>query len=305
MNKIVSSLKYRIERIKNIIKHWNFKKCHDLMAAHKLDDKILKNFNHFIKLLLCKSLNIDYAEDDKEFIKNIDNGRGNRINITPNGGVVPKREFHLEYNLVLREWTNIVRNFTKNKPDLLRKFRTTPNIRIKFGKELEDNINRPLNTTLPHSDAWVEGPWGMNCFVPLMGDTNNNTLIYYEASEFKDEFLNNAKTYNEMQWVMKYYKKTNLIPKRGYVHVSDYALVHNTDRKPNCGTRISIDTTIFIGEHEPHKDRLSEYRNKIPLTGINEFVDAGQYENEQHAEKISTFSHYTSKVLRTIKLDKN
>ena len=34
---------------------------------------------------------------------------------------------------------------------------------------------------------------------------------------------------------------------------------------------------------------MKEYRNHIPLLGINEFVDAGQYEHEKHAEKISTF----------------
>ena len=36
--------------------------------------------------------------------------------------------------------------------------RVTPNIRIKYGRELSDNENRGLNTQLPHSDAWVEGP---------------------------------------------------------------------------------------------------------------------------------------------------
>ena len=108
-----------------------------------------------------------------------------------------------------------------------------------------------------------------------------------------------------MQWVMKYYKKLNIIPKAGNIYVSDYALVHNTNRKSNCKTRISIDTTIFIGDHEPHKDRLKEYRNSIPRTGVDEFVDAGQYEKDIPAEKLSTFSHYTSRVLKTIKLDKN
>ena len=54
------------------------------------------------------------------------------------------------------------------KPSLLRYFRMTPNIRIKFGKDLKDNLKRNLNTSHPHSDAWVEGPWGMNCFFQFL-----------------------------------------------------------------------------------------------------------------------------------------
>ena len=105
-----------------------------------------------------------------------------------------------------------------------------------------------------------------------------------------------------MQWVLKYYKKIRFSPKIGRVYISDYALIHNTNRKKNSGTRISIDTTIFIGNHTPHKDRLKEYRNQIPNVGIDEFIDAGQYQSQKPAEKISTFSHYTSKVLKTVKL---
>ena len=56
----------------------------------------------------------------------------------------------------------------------------TPNIRVKFGSELKDNINRGLNTSHPHSDAWVEGPWGMNCFFPIIGDYKRNNLISFQ-----------------------------------------------------------------------------------------------------------------------------
>ena len=85
--------------------------------------------------------------------------RKNRTNITPNGAVVPKREFHLEYNLVLRSWVALIKQITSNNTKLLKLFRVTPNIRIKFGKELIDNKRRGLSTSNPHSDAWVEGPW--------------------------------------------------------------------------------------------------------------------------------------------------
>tara|TARA_A100001015_G_scaffold314342_1_gene423580 strand:+ start:1057 stop:1953 length:897 start_codon:yes stop_codon:yes gene_type:complete len=298
----MSSLNYRYKRINLIEKKWKFKKVNPLMVKHQINKKNLNNLRFYIKLYISKSLKINFENNDTKFMKELDNARHRRINITPNGGIVPKRETHLEYNLVLREWANLVRSFSIGNPKLLKRFRTTPNIRIKFGKELQDNKNRPLNTSLPHSDAWVEGPWGMNCFVPIMGDIENNSLVYYKPINFRDEYLKTSKTYSEMQWVMKNYRMIKFKPKIGNVYVSDYSLIHNTIRKKNCKTRVSIDTTIFVGDHKPHKDRLKEYRSTIPYTGVDEFVDAGQYENEKPAEKISTFSHYTSKVIKTVKL---
>ena len=105
-----------------------------------------------------------------------------------------------------------------------------------------------------------------------------------------------------MQWGTKYYKTLNkLIPKPGLVYISDYATIHNSFRKNNCGTRVSVDTSIFVGNHLPNKDRMKEYTAKIPFIGIDEFIDAGQSEIDKPAKKMSTYSHYASKVLKTIK----
>ena len=49
-------------------------------------------------------MSIKFEANDEEFLKNVDKGKNNRKNITPNGAVVPKREYHLEYNMVLRSW---------------------------------------------------------------------------------------------------------------------------------------------------------------------------------------------------------
>ena len=101
--------------------------------------------------------------------------------------------------------------------------------------------------------------------------------------------------------VMNYYKKIKIIPKVGYVNLSDYAAIHNTFRKKNCGTRVSIDTTVLLEIIILCKDRLKEYTNKIPDIGLTNFVDSGQYQIDKPAEKKSAYSHYTSKVLKLIK----
>ena len=299
------SLDYRIKRINNISKSWGLNRDHDLIASLPLNKELFNDFKLKIKLYVSKALNFSYESDDEKFIKKVNSSREYRKNVTPNGAIVPKREFQLEYNMILRDWSLIIKSMIEKDKKLLSIFRITPNIRIKYGKELEDNVGRSLSTSHPHSDAWVEGPWGMNCYFPIIGDSNNNNLVFYEPikKEFDEKMMASSPSYENMQWVMKHYEKIDFVPKKGNIYFSDYAMVHNTHRKKNADTRISIDTTLYIGEHKPHPDREKEYKLGVPDFGITTLVDPGQYESEKFAEKKSVFSHYTSKVLKTIKLD--
>ena len=110
------SLKYRYKRMNEVASSWKLKKVHPLVVRYKIPEKIFNDFKINIKLYIAKALDIKFSENDKIFLKNIDEARSNRANITPNGAVVPKREFHLEYNLVLRSWCELVRKITFNKP---------------------------------------------------------------------------------------------------------------------------------------------------------------------------------------------
>ena len=297
------SLRIRHQRIKLLAKKWKLRRINPLIASYKIEKDFFEEFKFNIKLYISKALKINFDLDDQKFVKNIDKARNSRLNITPNGAIVPKREFHLEYNLVLRSWCELVRQMSFKDQKLLKLFRITPNIRIKFGKELKDNKNRSLSTSYPHSDAWVEGPWGMNCFIPFFGDVKKNTLKFYEPkNEFKESFLKLSPSYRDMQWVLQYYKPIkNLDIKKGHVNISDYAAIHHTNREKNAGTRVSIDTTILVGKYQLYKDKIREYTKEIPEIGLTQFVDSGQYENDTPAKKISTYSHYTSKVLKIIK----
>ena len=88
----------------------------------------------------------------------------------------------------------------------------------------------------------------MNCYIPFFGDTKNNNLQFYEPiNEFNESFMAISPSYKKMQWVMDYYKK---IKKNNSISpdmliLSDYAAIHNTFRNPDCGTRVSIDTTVI------------------------------------------------------------
>ena len=249
-------------------------------------------------LYISRALDFPFTTDENEFIQLVNLSRSNRKNITPNGGIVPKKEYILEYNLFISIWCKTASDLIQPAPALLRRFRLTPNIRIKFGTELGENVGRSLSTSLPHSDAWVEGPWGLNCHLPIAGDTRNNYLNFYKlknTSNFRDDFLALNASYAEMQWVTEYYEEdADLIPEVGYLNLSDYALIHATRRNPGADTRISIDTTVFVGDHDVHPDRRSEYLDSIPVIGEDLFIGSNRSVFEEPMQKSTQYSHYTS-----------
>ena len=304
----MSSLPYRKKRIEDLKNQWKLTQVNELFVSWQIPSKIYLNLQNAIKLYISKALNFDLVLEDKLFMDQVNKNRNYRKNVTPNGAVVPKKEYILEYNLFLDAWCSAVKEMISPNKELLKRFRLTPNIRIKYGLELEDNIGRGLDTAIPHSDAWVEGPWGMNCHLPILGDTEKNFLNFYKIiddKEFTDDFLLTSDTYNDMQWVLKYYEEDKIIPQEGFINISDYALIHNTKRLPNCGTRISIDTTIFVGDHDVHPDRVVEYLDNIPEIGNSLFVGCNISEDNKPHEKKTVFSNYTSGTLKHINLNNN
>ena len=301
----MSSLQYRKDRMTTMANQWSASKVNDLFIHKKIPDALYDELRRSIGMYIAKALHFDYSEDEDVFIQRLNDNRHDRTNVTPNGGVVPKKEYALEYNMFIRSWCNIVKEFIKDDPSYLKKFRLTPNIRIKYAEELEDNVGRGLDTAWPHSDAWVEGPWGMNCHLPIFGDTKNNYLHFYklkDESAFEDFFLDTSEVYTNMQWVVDFYEDDTIVPERGYINVSDYALLHKTKRNPGAGTRVSIDTTIFAGDHDVHPDRKTEYLDTIPNIGEELFIACLRSEVDEVSDKKTVFSHYTSGSLKHITL---
>lgn len=302
----MSSYEYRKKRFSKMVDAWDFDTMHPLLIYKQPEQKLLDDLRFSIMLYISKAFYFEFTNDESEFINRLDKSRHIRDNVTPNGGVVPKKEYQIEYNMVLRSWSKIVDSLTTKDQTLLTKFRMTPNIRIKFGKELEENETRPLNTSYPHSDAWVEGPWCMNCFIPLLGDTNGNNLKFWKPKDednFDDQFLSIAATYGEMQWVLEHYQEDPLIkPVKGHVHISDYALIHATHREKNSGTRVSIDTTILVGDHNVHPDREPEYLDKLEIIGEDLLISTKRSVKDSFVvDKKTTFSHYTTGNLKILR----
>ena len=139
--------------------------------------------------------------------------------------------------------------------------------------------------------------------VPLI-DVARCFKFIEERNDIKNEIFNLTKDTVTVKEVAEICKKIN--PK--------IELIETNDEIPNLGFSLSNKKILKTGFKFLHglQESIEEMiikwskqnliKNLYHLKkGENEFVDAGQYEKENFAEKVSTFSHYTSKVMKTIK----
>ena len=173
-------LEYRKERVAILAEEWNLVEVRPLILEYKIPQAQLSDLLSSVNRYVHRCLQV--VEDSyNNSCSKVRQLQKLEENVTPNGACVPKREYQFLYNDVLQNWFSVFKTMILKNESILKLVRVTPNIRIKYGRELSDNENRGLNTQLPHSDAWVEGPWGFNVFTPLLGDCENNTLRYYNS----------------------------------------------------------------------------------------------------------------------------
>lgn len=301
-------LEYRISRMESVATAWGLDLIQPLIAEYKIPEDLLEEFESLLQIYVLRCLTGKFS---RRVFKNfdeidVDTLRACRTNVTPNGALVPKTEYQLMYNLLLMKWFEVYKSMISKNPNFVKLVRVTPNIRLKFGRELEDNKNRGLNTEYPHSDAWVEGPWGYNVFVPMLGDCLNNTLRYYKIPKagLSKNFFDQSKTYTTKQdLVAGFLEITDFIPKKGHIYISDYAVVHKTWRSQKSKARVSIDTTLMVGDHPVHPDREVEYLNKVPTLGVDSlFKVAVREKNSLVPAKKTDFSHYTTGNINLINI---
>lgn len=299
------NLQYRIERISTLAEQWNLVEVRPLVLEYKIPEKLFNELITSVGNYVFRCLQIPGNKISLENL-HLDKYRESRKNITPNGACVPKLEYQFLYNDVLQNWFRVFRSMISSNESILKLVRVTPNIRLKFGRELEDNEKRGLNTQLPHSDAWVEGPWGFNVFTPLFGDCQNNTLRYYDLpnGDLPETFFSTVGSYTEKQKLISKFKEDlTFLPKAGHIYISDYAIVHKTWRSKNSSARVSIDTTLLVGNHDVHPDRRDEYLDTIPDVGNSHFFKVMASENAMTInEKKTTYSHYTTGTIQCLEL---
>lgn len=301
----MNSLDIRKERFNNLRSFYNVNKYNELLGNWDIPEVLLDNFKRSVMIYISAAMHFEFVDDELKFMERLEDNKSNRMNITPNGAVVPKKEYTIEYNYFIKNYCKVISKLVETNPNYLTGFRLTPNVRVKFADDPEDNKTRPQNTAFAHTDAWLEGPWGIICHIPLLGDCDNNFLRMYEIKDensFNDNLLALSENFESMQWVKEYYKVSPYKTKKYALNFCDYALLHETYRNNNAAGRVSIDSTLYFGEFEVVESRKPEYLSFIPKIGEDIFIKIRNSENEKYYERENAQYHYTYDSLEHVKL---
>lgn len=237
------SLKIRKYYLKQLNKKFKGKKINDLMYEIKIPDNLFYNIKTSAINYVSKCFNDDeIVINENNLIKKIISKSDKLLNLTPNGMMVPKNENSLEFNILLKNYVQILKYF--NFESLIENFHFPPNIRLKLPNLKKNNLLRKHPTELMHSDTWT----GANpnwCAVHLfiLGDISRNNIRYAEPpSNFKEKWLMPLKNSKLGQDIANKFKLIKYKPKKGYMIIADATIIHQSFRKKDAGIRISLDT---------------------------------------------------------------
>ncbi|MBH09660.1 MAG: hypothetical protein CMG74_04755 [Candidatus Marinimicrobia bacterium] len=269
-------------------------KISPLIISHHIDKELLLKFNNSVIKYLSKSATCSYKlKNEKQLIDYYNLNQKNLNFITPNGAVVPKKETSKEFNLITRNFVNIVKSLKIN--NYIIKFHIPLNIRIKFRKIPKSYYSRDRATEKPHSDSWAgESSNCVNLHIPIFGDINNNKMEFYHPRKLDEKWLRPLKNFQTGEKYIKYFKKVRFITKKGNLIISDFATLHKTVRKKNCNTRISLDTTFELLR------KNNNYARKIHSDRKNEYISFKKFTKLGKNYKYD----FKDSIFKTLKVDK-
>lgn len=186
------------------------------------------------------------AVDEADLIDCLTAHRSIVQTITPGGIVVPKRNSSLEYNAVLRAFTEAVEEVVP--ANLIGSWHIPINVRVKFPDQT--TVGRVRPSERPHSDAWAgEHPESVTVHIPVIGDSEKNYVALYEPpANFEESWLqpspseeHDAVCAYENELISRWGEKLAFKTPKGCALFMDASMLHASHREPGCGLRISLE----------------------------------------------------------------
>ena len=184
------SIEIRKKNIARLAKRFRCKKITNLALEVKLPKNLFENICIATKTYVAKCIDSqNVILNEKKLLKKFLSKKKFIKNITPNGIIVPKTEVALEFNLLIKSYVDIIKFL--NIENLITNFHFPPNLRVKFAKINQNNINRKHPTETMHADTWTgANPNWLAVHLFILGDIKNNHIRYAQPPkkpEMEDE----------------------------------------------------------------------------------------------------------------------
>lgn len=239
----------RETRFSEICNCFSAEKLSPLVAAHKIEPVLYKNFEQAVQKYNDFSRQFDY------------------INRTPNGILVPKKEIENEYNAAVVAFFAILKSL--NIHDYVVKW-NIPTIRFKTPSFDVENLKRPYISENPHADCWIGWDYdSLLIIMPLLGDTDRNWVQFYQHPDnFDESWVQRLASFADG---LEMAKQSTPLPKhyeKGYIYIADMSVIHETKRESGADWRIGIETVLSMIEPTPDslgQDTQLSYQEMISL----------------------------------------
>lgn len=165
---------------------------------------------------------LNYIEDENCLAK--------LANKTPNGLVLPKKEFNKEFNhlhKVAAAWLESLKI-----SHLYTHIFCPNNLRVVLGQESQEMARRNYSSSKIHVDLWSGDPAdSIQAFIPLFGDIEKTTVEFYQPPDSLEEsYLGVIKDYNEVKDIFKNSLAYPVRPQIGWATITDAIVPHKTLR---------------------------------------------------------------------------
>ena len=281
----------RAERLKKITSHSSL--CHDfpLLKATNISAALFERLNTAINYYLYSNLTNYFKNNLFKLCPDMIGKYPNEIkalpNITANGLVLPKKETYFEFNLIHKNVAQILQALKIDSQ--IDSIHIPINIRLVDGTPNPIIDNRPRSATKVHSDIWAGEPANaIIAFIPVLGDTLNTGISFWEPKEFPknlfrplDDFLEGADvTYDATEYKDCAFSKSTLI-------LTDSILLHQT-MKSSGNLRLSIDFRFISKQKITLNDcvKSDRLKNYIPF---EEWCDYGTNRMLMSSELLKPF----------------
>ena len=178
--------------------------------------------------------------DEAELLAEVRARKDDAVNITPNGLVVPKRDFIMPFNAVQRAVASAFKSLGID--EIVDAFHVPISLRIADGTVNQARDLRPYATNKMHSDVWAGEPLdAVVVHMPLFGDAENVGVEFCEMDREKEmQLMRILSDYAEGTAEAGQETRYDVVMKLGHAYFADARLLHGTLRRaPNL--RISID----------------------------------------------------------------
>ena len=191
--------------------------------------------------------------DEGELLSELRARKDSAVNITPNGLVVPKRDFVMPFNAMQKAVALAFRSFGVN--DLVESIHIPISLRIADGMVNQARDVRPYATNKMHSDVWAGEPLdAVVVHIPLFGDAENVGVEFCEMDRQKEmQLMRVLSDYTEGAAEAGELKRYDAVMKLGHAYFADARLLHGTLRRaPNL--RVSIDFRFRMRSSGPYRE---------------------------------------------------